>query len=221
MKMIYAKGRSYEFDEHFFDIIDTSTKAYWLGFLLADGGIYKNRLYVELNCIDKEHIELFANHIQSSYPIQDTRHNCCRLEISSQHLVQQCEKHGLVPRKTANCKFPTIDANLKNDCVRGILDGDGWFIRRKPTLTRKPYWEIGFSSGSELMIKSLHEWGQNITNKSCGYLLHRIRPNGSVYQLTFGGNKIVNLLVKTLYDNDHVSLLRKKQKAIQCLSETC
>jgi hypothetical protein len=36
-------------DEHMFDVIDTEEKAYWLGFMYADGCIYSKEYRLELS----------------------------------------------------------------------------------------------------------------------------------------------------------------------------
>lgn len=36
-------------DHKFFDIIDTEEKAYWLGFICADGYIHKNFIGIDIN----------------------------------------------------------------------------------------------------------------------------------------------------------------------------
>jgi hypothetical protein len=33
----------YSINENYFSVIDTPSKAYWLGFLFADGSVYKRR----------------------------------------------------------------------------------------------------------------------------------------------------------------------------------
>ena len=71
---LLAKGYTIEnrrasksFNIHFFDIIDTEEKAYWLGFLFADGAVtqYKHSYDIELSLQigDKEHVEKFAKYL--------------------------------------------------------------------------------------------------------------------------------------------------------------
>ena len=54
-----------KFNENIFDIIDTEEKAYWLGFIFADGYIetpkpnMKYTFEICLSCKDKHHLEKF------------------------------------------------------------------------------------------------------------------------------------------------------------------
>ena len=61
---IENKRASKSFNIHYFDSIDTEEKAYWLGFLFADGAItqYNHSYDIELSLKidDKEHVEKFA-----------------------------------------------------------------------------------------------------------------------------------------------------------------
>ena len=69
--VISRKDGKLDIDSTFFNIIDTEHKAYWLGFLTADGYISSKRTAVELCLaeIDKHHIELFKEDIKSSHKI--------------------------------------------------------------------------------------------------------------------------------------------------------
>lgn len=55
--------------EDFFDIIDSEEKAYFLGFIVADGNvsIYNNQysLKIHVSMIDKEVIDKFLHYIES------------------------------------------------------------------------------------------------------------------------------------------------------------
>lgn len=44
----------YKINENYFEKIDSENKAYWIGFISADGNVYKNKLSIELNNKDDE-----------------------------------------------------------------------------------------------------------------------------------------------------------------------
>lgn len=55
--------RKYKVNEDYFKLIDTEEKAYWLGFLYADGCVtqatkYSKRLQVNLSIKDINHLEI-------------------------------------------------------------------------------------------------------------------------------------------------------------------
>ena len=50
-----------DYNRHIFDEINSSEKAYWLGFIVADGYLNTERgmLRIKLGNIDKHHLEKF------------------------------------------------------------------------------------------------------------------------------------------------------------------
>ena len=52
------------FNENVFDTIDTEEKAYWLGFLYADGCVSSSDNEIEISLKDKEHLEKFQKAIK-------------------------------------------------------------------------------------------------------------------------------------------------------------
>lgn len=121
-------GRKHVYDFRFFQTIDTESKAYWFGFLMADGGVYDNRLTLGLANRDKPHIEWFAKALSFDKPnITECRKTkSSRLIISCKAMIEDLEKHGCVKRKTYNMTFPTtIPNDLIHHFIRGYFDGDG------------------------------------------------------------------------------------------------
>ncbi len=60
----------YNFNENFFDKIDSEQKAYWLGFIMADGFNSNDELMIELSIIDLEHLSSFIKEIKADVPIK-------------------------------------------------------------------------------------------------------------------------------------------------------
>ena len=146
---IHVKREKYTVDSKYFDNIDNEEKAYWLGFLYADGYVRtyhkSGQLKLKLNVKDKEHVELFKKCIISNQKIVDnieklkkngkeyTSHSST-LNIYSVELVNDLIKHGCVQNKTQKIRFPEIDENLKYHFIRGYFDGDGCIhkIKNRP-----------------------------------------------------------------------------------------
>jgi len=62
---IINKQNITKFNENYFDVIDNPDKAYWLGFLYADGAISSNNNTVELSLksSDIKHLEKFRDNL--------------------------------------------------------------------------------------------------------------------------------------------------------------
>ena len=129
-------ARKHYYDEDYFEIIDTEDKAYWLGFIMADGCIYKGsdknsfRLQINLKTDDKILLELFQKCIKSDYKIQDkvlnNKYHVSTVKINSTKMCNDLIKHGVTERKSLICEFPvTVPDNLIHHFIRGYFDGDG------------------------------------------------------------------------------------------------
>jgi len=130
---------SYAVNDDYFEQIDNQEKAYWLGFLAADGCVDarkgKGLLSLTLAEKDKGHIELFRRCVNTAKPIytytkkypnaRGTFNISCTLNITSRKMVEDLIRHGVVERKTKILKPPQIWEKLIPHWVRGYFDGDG------------------------------------------------------------------------------------------------
>lgn len=207
----------YYVDENYFEEINTPEKAYWLGFLYADGSIKEignnYRLDLGLSTIDKEWIDVFNNCISSNYPIytQTTKINNkeflqSRLCITSNKLCNDLIKLGIVPNKTYCDIFPEdIPDNFLHHYIIGVFDGDGCIT--------------GSKSKVQLQVtnnKRFCEWYKNkihyLIGKSGGVSKYSDKDN--VYRWRMGGIKQVKLFTNLIYNFSCLKLFRKKEKFI-------
>jgi intein-encoded DNA endonuclease-like protein len=133
------KSLKYFCNDKYFEIINTEEKAYWLGFIAADGYIqgkqhYFNRsLCIALAEKDKEHIEKFKNCINATHPIHIFTNNqynkkYARITITNEKVCLDLEKLGVPEHKSLILQFPNtsqIPENLQMHYIRGYFDGDG------------------------------------------------------------------------------------------------
>ena len=135
-------NRRYDVNHNYFDIIDTEEKAYWLGFLYADGYIRErksgNSLEMKLSIKDKHHLELFRKSIGSNHKIVDgfnsvkykggiSSSHMSSLAMYSSRLVESIKSQGFHSRKTFTIEQPNINDELIHHFIRGFFDGDGSF----------------------------------------------------------------------------------------------
>ena len=141
--LVKRKNR-YNFDENFFDEIDTEHKAYWLGFLMADGYILSKRkgkranqsqnFGFSISMRDEELFGYFKEDLKAENPVNIYNNTSTsfkpntpygRILLTSQHTVDSLKRHGIVENKTFITKMPEISENLIPAFIRGYSDGDG------------------------------------------------------------------------------------------------
>jgi hypothetical protein len=124
-------------NENFFEKIDSEYKAYFLGYIVADGSLLKNsnKIQFTINSQDDYILEFFKNIINSSnivrrYEIYDKRtnktYNSSVFGITSKKMRDDLSDKGINSDKTTNFIWPkNIPDNLIHHFLRGMFDGDG------------------------------------------------------------------------------------------------
>ena len=120
----------YNIDQQYFDIIDTEEKAYFLGFIYADGHNNRknNAVILSLKSADINIVQRLNNLIQDKQVKTYTdKQNYTRvsLQITNKHISETLEKIGVLQDKTHHCVFPTLNPILNRHFIRGYFDGDG------------------------------------------------------------------------------------------------
>lgn len=111
-----------------FHIIDSEEKAYWLGFLYADGYVSKyNQIEVSLQPNDVEHLKKLKKFVNTNTPIiqEKTR---CRLLFCSKEMTADLADKGCINNKSLVLTFPNqqqVPDEYLRHFIRGYVDGDG------------------------------------------------------------------------------------------------
>lgn len=96
-------NRKYFFDENIFEEIDTEEKAYWLGFLYADGSIYDTTCCeFAQSASSVDHLRKFKSFIGAEYPLREKhigKYKAYVYQINSKIFVNHLIDKGCVPRK--------------------------------------------------------------------------------------------------------------------------
>lgn len=215
----------------FFNVIDTEEKAYWLGFIFADGYISysdknmkKGQLAttyctgIKLKWSDKEHLKKFNKSISGNYKVfKEIAHpdgfrkqttEAAKILVYSQQMYNDLNKY-FDRDKTYTAKFPDIPDSLMRHFIRGYFDGDGCF-----TFTEKTF-DIELLGAS----KDFHDGLKNILSKNGFNFTYEIKPNKcgtNMYYIYIHRNKDKCNFLDWMYSDCTIYLDRKYEKYLNC-----
>lgn len=209
------------FDEFFFDKIDTEEKAYWLGFIYADGYLANpNTIGIELNSDDKEHLEKFRQALQAEHEVKVYHkvstfgpQDNARFVVSSKHMFNILLSYYKSAHKTFEGEFPKLsDQSLIRHLVRGFFDGDGSLtgLPKDDEHVFRP--SVGFIGTKETLkyIEGLSgfkwNWSQRFPEK-----------NINNYQINIGRVEDSLAFLHWMYDDSTIYLDRKYERFLYCL----
>lgn len=209
--------RKYTHDYNFFKDIDTEEKAYWLGFMFADGYIVnKSQTYGEdafgitLHANDIKTLQDFKKSIKATNPIIDVSRdgrNLRRILLTSQQTVNDLISHGCVKQKSLTLKPPiNIPENLIHHFIRGFFDGDGSIFWNKSAFEKHDTWITPSYSISITSTKEMIEWIIEITGTG---ILKKEKRGEKTWYLTQSGNKKVKAFCDFIYKDATIYMDRK------------
>lgn len=216
----YPGNRKIQFNKRFFQNIDTEDKAYWLGFIFADGSITKtdvsmerhNRLSITLSVKDVQHLYAFCDSIDGSHDMVTVSSpyvnawgsisQACHINCNSVEMAEDLISHNCIPRKTYLPAFPDdIPDELMHHFIRGYFDGDGCISGKQD----RPFFEI---TSEKTAVESM----QLYLMRDCAFRKTKLRFCRNAYTLRYGGRNQVCKIYHYLYDDAHVFLKRKYDK---------
>ena len=214
--------RKHIFNEDFFENIDSEKKAYWLGFICADGYINKkgNTVGITLDKSDENHLFKFLEDLNSVngkiYHRFGKFNKDCKetekavLDLYSTKMNTDLQKLGISISKSTTLDKIKVPEKLMNHFIRGYFDGDGCVFE---------YWikygklkeKLSFSPGFTFVGT------ENFLNFIQDYLPHKVKLKfdkraDNSYTLYFRSMKRFMEIRDYLYENASVYLDRKKEK---------
>lgn len=202
----------YNYNKNYFDIIDTEEKAYWLGFMYADGYVVYSKesrnheVSIELKASDYEHLIKFNKSLNGNIQVGFKErerwgklHKICYIRFYSKDLADGLTKNGCIENKTFFIKMPNIEEKLKKHFIRGFFDGDGSVYHRKD---RNGIYANFTSASYDFLVEIrvyLFDLGIN------SYIV----KDREHYQLRIYGKKFTMIFLEHIYGNSIIYLNRK------------
>jgi intein/homing endonuclease len=210
--------QGYPRNEYYFNKIDNKDKAYWLGFLYADGCTHSTRNEISIGITDEEHVEKFKIAIGAiNHKItvsNDERWKNAKpiyhFSIKDAQLHKDLERWGCVANKTfIISKIPNIPRDYVSHFIRGYFDGDGSLHYLKSTNN----YRISFTCGSKSFLEDIRK-ELNLEKISIGK-----QKDTNTYYFQISGRKQVVKILGYLYKDstEEIRLNRKYENYLDCL----
>lgn len=246
IKGIYSRAHKlglkyHEYNQNYFETIDTQEKAYWLGFLYTDGYVSTNHRWgVELSIVDYEHLEKLNNALDSNimirtrtrkaknyrgYEVKETTN--CSLTYRNKKMYEDLVSKGVLPNKTHTLQFPSdsiVPKHLLKHFIRGLFDGDGSLVFHYKDVARKDRGgricrrlskEISFVCKSTDFIETLH----NVIFEECGVNFRKdTNSRDNLALLRLSRKDDMGTFLEYLYSDSNIYLNRKHDKAMEILN---
>lgn len=229
------------YNKDYFEIIDNEEKAYWLGFIYADGCVStQDRFGITLARADYNHLEKFANCIESNIKIRlgitrkkDTSLvktkgdvEYCSITIKNSKMASDLRNKGVIRNKTYSLSFPSRDilpSEFIKDFIRGYMDGDGCYVfsikkRIRKDRGNKEYnrlvKEISATGYCEDFLVQLAE----LIKKECGAIFKLYyNPKGKMPTIRMFDKENMKKFLEYIYYDGCICLDRKHEKAKEIL----
>jgi len=191
-----------------FEKIDSPSKAYFLGLLIADGCIAKpsgnRQMAVRLELTDREILEHFRLFLGSKNEVLTLKKKDAVLThylvvVSSNKMASDLSTYGVIKNKTHKSILPKLEEHLMSHLIRGIFDGDG-------SVTTSDGYPRIFICGNYDFIEQIRDY----LVSRIGITKTKIVKAHSIFQVSWGSKTDIKKLSEYMYKD--VSELRIERK---------
>ena len=208
--------RKYPLNEKYFNSIDCEEKAYFLGFLYADGtnSLKKTEIKLSLQEKDYEILKQLNSLLQPTKPIlckkpKGNRQHQRALIINSKIISYKLNELGMMPNKTFKLTYPTwLFSDLNRHFIRGYFDGDGGVTINKT----QQQLQISFTGTENILLNIQNNLINECNlNKTKLYVRHPER-NNNIRTMFYYGNGNARKFYYYIYNEAKLYMKRKKNK---------
>ena len=210
--IIIDKTSKYQYQQDIFEIIDTAEKAYWLGFLAADGCNYQREhnasIILNVHQKDMEHLNKFKQFCNTNAEIKSyigyegfsNQTPMCKIVLNSKKISNDLIDKGIVPNKSLILQPPNISEQFYKPFILGYFDGDGSISKT----SQYNNYSISIQGTKEILtwICQVLNWDVNLEK----------RDNNSIhnsYYIRCGGTNKPYWILNQLYNSCETHLDRK------------
>lgn len=211
--IIVRNNQKHTYNTDFFECIDTEEKAYWLGFLYADGYVSKRTtMELALAKVDEKHLEAFRDLIapDASLEFRETKlkdkvYHFVRLTFTSKKIKEQLNRLNCLNNKSLTLQFNEnlLPDNLMRHFLRGYFDGDGSIYHSG--------WSL---AGNAEFLKALQNYLLKHVPGYTEVVVHKDKRS-NVSSINKGTPRAALKFLHYIYQNATVYLERKYNKYIE------
>lgn len=214
---------TFSINNNVFSKIDSEEKAYWLGFLYADGYVSTNSnvFGMSLSVKDYDHLIKFKSFLEWNGEIKIlTTHQfnskdshgkngnllqIGKIAICNKKIKNDLIKLGCVPQKSLILKFPTkeqVPEKFVLHFIRGYFDGDGTIGKYRHSIKNKRLEESLLIVGTKDMLEQIQKYLGN------GFIMQKKNCSEKTFRLGYSTKK-AKLAADLMYNNAKIYLNRK------------
>ena len=209
---IRKKTSKYKYQQDIFENIDTAEKAYWLGFLAADGCNYQREhnasIVLNVHQKDMEHLNKFKQFCDTDVEIKSyigyegfsNQTPMCKITLNSKKISNDLIDKGIIPNKSLILQPPYISEQFYKPFILGYFDGDGSISKT----SQYNNYNISIQGTQEMLI-----WICQVLNWDAKLEKRDINSNNNSYYIRSGGTNKPYQILNQLYNSCDIHLDRK------------
>lgn len=210
--VIRERTSKYQYQQDIFEVIDTAEKAYWLGFLAADGCNYQREhnasIIININEKDIEHLNKFKQFCKTDAEIKSyigfegfsNSTPMCKITLNSKKISNDLIDKGILPNKSLILQPPKISQQFYKSFILGYFDGDGSISKT----SQYNNYSISIQGTKEILT-----WICEVLNWDAKLEKRNTNSNSNSYYIRCGGTNKPYQILNQLYNSCETHLDRK------------